>query len=195
LPYISIVIIDVVAITNLLTTRILMTASADTIGHFFLETRDELIGFFYRRLKCPDTAKDLAQETYLRLLFCEQRAPAQNRRALAFFIAGNLAVDHVRKEAVRTRYAPATADAFDAVEAIPCRTPDAEYQAMAWQDLERVSAALDELPEDHRSAFYLSAIEGLTYAQIGECLGVSERVVAKRVANTLKHCRARCVGE
>ncbi len=63
---------------------------------------------------------------------------------------------------------------------------------MLWQDLERVGAALDELPEESRSAFYLSAIEGLTYAQIAECLGVSERIIGKRIANTLKHCRARC---
>lgn len=172
-----------------------MTASVDTLGHFFLETRDELIGFFYRRLKCADTAKDLAQETYLRLLSCEKRAPAQNRRALTFFIAGNLAVDHVRKESVRARHAPVAFEAADFLEQVPCRTPDAERRASAWQDLERISAALDELPEENRSAFYLSAIEGLTYAQIGECLGVSERVVAKRIANVLKHCRARCAAD
>lgn len=169
-----------------------MTASAPSIAHFFSETRDELIRFFYRRLKCPDTADDLAQETFLRLLSCEQRAPTQNRRALAFFIAGNLVVDHVRKESVRTRHAPATFDEWDTV---PCEKPDTERRAIAWQELERVSAALNELPEESRGAFYLSAIEGLTYAQIGECLGVSERAVAKRIANTLKYCRARCAAE
>lgn len=169
-----------------------MTVSTETLSHFFLETRDELIGFFYRRLRCPDTAKDLAQETYLRLMSCEQRTQAQNRRALAFFIAGNLAVDHVRKESVRARHASASSEAADFLEQVPCRSPDAERRASAWQDLERVSAALDELPEENRSTFYLSAIEGLTYAQIGECLGISERAVAKRIANTLKHCRTRC---
>ena len=168
-----------------------MISSAETFGHFFLETRDELIGFFRRRLHCPDTAKDLAQETFLRVLFSERQAPAQNRRALAFFIAGNLAVDHVRKQAVRARYAPEMAEALDYPETIPCLRPNAEQQAMAWQNLEQVSASLDELPEEQRSAFYLSAIEGLTYAQIGEALGVSERVIAKRIAHTLKHCRAR----
>jgi RNA polymerase sigma-70 factor (ECF subfamily) len=172
-----------------------MTAHAETLGHFFLETRDELIGFFYRRLRCFDTARDLAQETYLRLLCCERRAPAQNRRALTFFIAGNLAVDHVRKEAVRGRHAHVGDEADELMASVPCHTPDAERRASAWQDLERISAALDELPEENRSVFYLSAIEGLTYAQIGECLGISERAVAKRIANTLKHCRTRCSDE
>ncbi|MGH8547178.1 MAG: RNA polymerase sigma factor [Methylococcales bacterium] len=168
-----------------------MTSSSETFSHFFVEIRDEWIAFFHRRLKCRETAQDLTQETFLRLLFCEQRTPTQNRRALAFLIAGNLSVDHIRKQSVRDRYAPRTHEASDSLESIPCNTPDAEHCAMVLQDLERVGAALDELPEESRNAFYLSAIEGLTYAQIGGRLGVSERVIGKRIANTLKHCRAR----
>ncbi|WP_415878897.1 RNA polymerase sigma factor [Methylomonas sp. TEB] len=168
-----------------------MTAVSDTLDHFFRENRDDLIGFFLRRLHCPDTAKDLAQETFVRLLFSEQRTPTQDRRALAFFIAGNLVVDHIRKESVRARYAPSQEIPAELLEAVAGNDPDAEKQLMAWQDLDTVNTALNELPEECRVAFYLSAIEGLTYAQIGECLGVSERAIAKRIAKTLKHCRDR----
>ena len=168
-----------------------MTSHAEPIDRFFLDTREELISFFYRRLRCPDIASDLAQETFLRLLFCEQQAPTQNRRALAFFIAGNLVVDYLRKESVRSRYTPLS-DVSDVIDSIPCPSPGVEYQAISAQAFERMSDALAELPETHRQAFYLSAIEGLTYAQIGERLGVSERVIAKRIAGTLKHCRTRC---
>jgi len=167
-----------------------MNAVPDTIDHFFRENRDDLIGFFLRRLNCPDTAKDLAQETFLRILFSEQRAPTQDRRALAFFIAGNLVVDHIRKESVRARYTPAQEVSAELLEAVASNDPDAEQRLMIWQDLDAVNAALNELPEECRAAFYLSAVEGLTYAQIGECLGVSERAIAKRIAKTLKHCRA-----
>jgi RNA polymerase sigma-70 factor (ECF subfamily) len=167
-----------------------MNAVSDTLDHFFRDNRDDLVGFFLRRLHCPDTAKDLAQETFLRILFSEQRTPTQDRRALAFFIAGNLVVDHIRKESVRARYTSAQEVPTELLEAIASNDPDSEQQLMVWQDLDAVNAALNELPEDCRTAFYLSAIEGLTYAQIGECLGVSERVIAKRIAKTLKHCRA-----
>jgi RNA polymerase sigma-19 factor, ECF subfamily len=168
-----------------------MISTIETLGHFFLETREDLIRFFQHRLNCPATAADLAQETYLRLHASEQRAPTQNRRALAFYIAGNLVVDHVRKERVRAHYAPSQSDDVDLMERVPCTDPDSEHRAMMWQDLEQVQAALEELPEDCRTALYLSAVEGLTYAQIGERLGVSERMVGKRIAKTLKHCRAR----
>lgn len=168
-----------------------MISTIETFGHFFLETREDLIRFFQRRLNCPATAADLAQETYLRVHACEQRAPTQNRRALAFSIAGNLVVDHVRKERVRANYAPSQSNDVDFLELVPSNDPGSEHRAMVWQDLEQVQSALEELPEDCRAALYLSAVEGLTYAQIGERLGVSERMVDKRIARTLKHCRSR----
>lgn len=174
-----------------LSQHIAMISTIETFGHFFLETRDDLTRFFLRRLHCPATAADLAQETYLRLHVSEQLTPTQNRRALAFSIAGNLVVDHVRKERVRVHYAPSHSDDVDFLELVPCNDPDSEHRNMIWQDLELVQAALEELPEDCRAALYLSAVEGLTYAQIGERLGVSERMIGKRIAKTLKHCRAR----
>lgn len=167
------------------------TSTTETLGHFFLETKGELIRFFHRRLKCYETADDLAQETYLRLISCEQSEQTQNRRALAFHIAGNLVIDHVRKENNHALYFSSQDESLDPLEHIPCSDPGSEHRAMVWQDLERVHATLQELPEDSRTALYLSAINGLTYAQIGEYLGVSERMVAKRIANTLKYCRSR----
>ena len=167
------------------------TSTTGTLDYFFLETKEDLIHFFLRRLNCFATADDLAQETYLRLHLCEQRAPTQNRRALAFYIAGNLVVDHVRKEHVRAQYAPCQSEEIDFLELIPSSDPDPQHRMMMWQDMELMQAALEELPEDSRTALYLSAVEGLTYAQIGERLSVSERMVAKRIAKTLKHCRTR----
>ncbi|OAI30291.1 RNA polymerase sigma factor [Methylomonas koyamae] len=168
-----------------------ITADSMPLSQFFQECRDDLVGFFLRKLHCLDTAHDLAQETFIRLHFCEQRAPSQDRRALAFFIAGNLVVDHIRKENVRARYSPTDTGDSDLVDAVPCLRPGSEQHAIAGQELAAAQAALAELPETHRTAFYLSAIDGLTYAQIGARMGVSDRIIAKRIAQTLKHCRAK----
>jgi len=168
-----------------------MTSTTDALGYFFLETREDLIRFFYRRLNCLDTADDLTQETYLRLLSSEQRIPTQNRRALAFSIAGNLVVDYIRKDRSHARYEVCYDEAFDQLELVPCRDPGSEHNSIVGEELDRVHEILRELPEESRTAVYLSVINGLTYAQIGEYLGVSERMVAKRIANTLKFCRVR----
>ena len=161
------------------------------LARFFLETRDELHDFFMRRLHCPETAADLAQETYIRLHTSGERAIVENPRALAFHIAGNLAIDHVRKSKTRARFESPLPEEAEGLEWVPCQRPGPEQTLMGRQALERVAAALDELPGNQRDALYLSTTEGLSYAQIGERLGVSERTVAKYVANALKHCRDR----
>ncbi|MEQ1486488.1 RNA polymerase sigma factor [Methyloglobulus sp.] len=168
-----------------------MVSGSQTFGHFFLETKEELQRFFLQRFNCPDTAADLAQETYARVLSCEQKETSQSRRALAFSIAGNLAVDHLRKQRVRSRFSLPQEDNESALEAALCTNLHSEQKLMAWQDLEQLEASLEELPEECRVALFLSAVEGLTYVQIGERLGISERMVAKRIAKTLKYCQAR----
>ena len=164
-----------------------MTYTSETLGHFFSETKDELIRFFLRRFNCRDTADDLTQETYLRLITSEHRMPTQNRRAMVFAIAGNLVVDHVRKEYNYARYISNHDD--DQLKVIPCNDPGSEHIAIVGEDLKQLHEALQALPEESRTALYLSTIKGLSYAQIGVYLGVTERMVAKRIANTLKHCR------
>ena len=178
-------------LTPFLTSNMPMNTT-EALGHFFLDTREDLNRFFYRRLNSRDTADDLTQETYLRLLSSEQRIPTENRRALVFAIAGNLVVDHVRKQHNYARYITSHDDALVQLELIPCNDPGSEHKAIVWEDLERLHEVLQEVPDDSRTALYLSAINGLTYAQIGDFLGVSERMVAKRIANTLKYCRNRC---
>ncbi len=58
----------------------------------------ELQHFLTRRLGCADTAKDLVQDTFLRLL---QNMPGEilgNPRAFLFRVATNLLIDHHRRQ-------------------------------------------------------------------------------------------------
>lgn len=157
----------------------------------FLDSRDEILAFLLRRLRCPETAADLAQETYLRLHQSERRKPADNPRALAFRIAANLVVDHLRKQTVRSRYEAAHDDEAAAVESVPSTGMAPDQAADLGQTMDRLKTALSELPVDSRTALLLSGADGLSYARIAERLGVSERMVAKRIAKALKHCRDR----
>lgn len=64
----------------------------------------DLLVFLTGRVKCPETAADLTQETYLRLYQSINNNPPDNARALAFRIAVNLAIDYQRKVTVRNRH-------------------------------------------------------------------------------------------
>ena len=61
----------------------------------------ELRSFLHRQLRNPETAADLAQETYLRLLRQPPRKPVLNLRGFIFKIARNLVIDHARSSQTR----------------------------------------------------------------------------------------------
>ena len=53
-------------------------------------------------------------------------------------------------------------------------------------DVRRMFAAIDRLPEDEREAFDLVRIQGLTYAEAAEVLGVSPKTVQRRLDRGLR---------
>jgi len=141
-----------------------------------------------RRLKCPEVAADLTQETYLRLQ--QREAPPDNARALAFHIAMQLAVDYQRKASVRNRYM--VDEEIEAVSEIASISP--EQMLIARQRLDILKSALDELPPDCRTVFLLHGIEGLKYSEIASRLGISRSMVGKHLARAMAHCARRVDG-
>lgn len=154
----------------------------------FLAIHDELRRHLRRRTGSPERAQDVMQDTYLRLLDCDAKqqdqAVIQDERAFIYRVAGNLAIDAVRRE-VRTGGAgepePGLADP----------APGPEQHAHAQQRLARLDLALRELPPNCRLALLLFRVDGLSHAQIATRLGVSESMVAKYLAQALRHCRER----
>lgn len=145
---------------------------------------NELRRFLYKRLKCPEAAADLAQETYLRLQKREG-VPPDNARALAFHIAINLAVDYQRKLVVRDRYM-VDADIIEQTANLNAHSP--EEILIAQQRLKRLELALNELPPDCRTVFMLHGVEGLKYAEIADRLNISISMVGKHLARAMQHC-------
>lgn len=60
--------------------------------------RQELFIFLLRRVACADTANDLLQDTFFRLINAKAAQPIQNPRAFVYRIAANLATDHLRRQ-------------------------------------------------------------------------------------------------
>jgi RNA polymerase sigma factor (sigma-70 family) len=107
-----------------------------------------------------------------------------SERTLVFRIAHNRAVTHVdrsrRSAAVDLDDAPPLAD----VRATP------EIQASAGELRERLLEAVRELPVGFREAIVL-LLEGMTHAEIGDVLGISEGNVAVRVTRARKILKER----
>jgi RNA polymerase sigma factor (sigma-70 family) len=151
---------------------------------------EELLHFLTKRLKCADLAAEITHETYIRVCQAYQTTPVNNARALAYRIALNLAVDYQRKTKVRRSHSvevdfEAFADSFQSSEAGP------EQIAIGQQDLSTLENALMELPSDCRTAFFLHGIDGLTYQEIADHLGISTSMVCEHLARATAHCSKR----
>jgi len=156
-----------------------------TLKGLFLAHKRNIQAYLNRRLKDAETAADLTQETFLR--YAEQSGAITYDRSYLYRTAHNLAVDHMRLQARRLIQRTTGEDLAD----IPEDRPSLEDAASAKQSVDRLRQAVAELPERTRQIFTLVRLEGLSYAQTAERLGVSESSVQKHLAKALERIMER----
>lgn len=72
---------------------------------------------------------------------------------------------------------------LDAIAALPAElAPSPEERALLLESLEAIARALGALPDKARRAFLMSQLDGLTYAEIAQRLGVSASMVRRYMA-------------
>lgn len=112
-----------------------------------------------------DTALELSNQAFLKIfrslseLRDDQAFPAWAKR-----IAIHTALDHMRREASRSRW--------NALETAP--EPYAEAEILDRFDTEALLQCLQVLPPMSRAVFLLSVVEGYGHAEIAQSLGISE---------------------
>ncbi|NBV16258.1 MAG: sigma-70 family RNA polymerase sigma factor [Janthinobacterium sp.] len=170
-------------------------------GDTYLKTSDavvaryyqELLNFCWRGLRNRETALDLVQESYARVLGVQARsAPGEQAvrepRALLYHTARNLMIDKHRRAALRQH------DALDALpEAAHPAAPqhlEPEQALENSQDWQACVAAIDALPPRCRDAFVLHVFEELPHAQIAARMGISVSMVEKHIARGMLSCQA-----
>ena len=158
--------------------------SMDRLTRSFLEARDDLLRFLKRRGR-RDAAEDIVQTAWLKL---HERGGDpkswQEPRAVLFTTAANLKIDAHRRETVAEE-ALAKEAALQHVDGLGV---DPEAQADAAGRLERLSAALAELPPQCRQAFLMNRIDELTHAEIAARLGISTKTVQRHIERALRLC-------
>jgi RNA polymerase sigma-70 factor (ECF subfamily) len=134
-------------------------------------------------------ASDLVQDTYERALRAYERLPADaNVRAWLIAILHNLFIDRCR----RARRAPRMTELLPDTAASP---PDPEPPP-AWTNVtrEEVTAALDKLDPTFRRVYELHAVEGRSYQEIAEALGIPKNTVGTRLIRARKKLKAILTG-
>ena len=155
----------------------------DRLTRSFLEARDDLLRFLKRRGR-HRAAEDIVQTVWLKLRERGDEESWEEPRAVLFTTAANLGTDNHRRETVAER--AISREAAIAESATP--GPDPETHADAVGQLERLSVALEQLPEQCRRAFLLNRLDGLTHAEIATQLGVSTKTVQRHIERALRTC-------
>lgn len=127
------------------------------------------------RGRSADDIDDLMQEAFLRLqVYCRDRA-VQNTEAFLVRTVLNLSAEQGRR--ARTRQT-VEADLLSFID--PSPAPDEVYAAQ--QRLLRMKMGLQRLNPRSRETFLMNRMDGLSYVQIAEQLGISVSMVEKHIA-------------
>ncbi|WP_110651167.1 RNA polymerase sigma factor [Salinicola peritrichatus] len=150
----------------------------------YRQYQPELLGFLSRQLGCRELAADLCHEVYLRLFNAPRKSEPDNPRAYLFRIARNLLIDQRRRQAPEL----IAIETLEPMLACPRACP--ETAICDQQCAHRLGETLSRLPERLRRALVWHRLEGLTQREIGERLGVSERMAGRYIAQAVTRCQA-----
>jgi RNA polymerase sigma-70 factor (ECF subfamily) len=166
-----------------------------------LEHMDALYRSALRMTRSPADAEDLVQETFLKAFrFHDHFEPGTNLRAWLFKILVNSFINRYRKTAKEPAMLsfeePAVHDEAEArwfVERVgegegvnPVTVPVAEILTQTSEVLkefvgDEVKAAVESLPVEFRMVVLLSDLEGFSYQEISEILGLNLGTVKSRL--------------
>lgn len=148
----------------------------------------ELLNHFTRVVKDRDSAADIVQEAYARVL-ASGNAVSQPR-ALLYHTARNLVIDlHRRREVRGDGLQEDAAEGIDNLAAPAACEP--ETIAASSQTVAVLLAAIEGLPLRCREAFILHRFDGLSHAEVAAHMGISRKMVEQHIKLAMDVCR-RC---
>jgi RNA polymerase sigma-70 factor (ECF subfamily) len=148
----------------------------------------ELLNFLTRQVSDRDTAADLAQESYLRVLSAQQSGQAVlDMRALLYRTARNLVIDQHRRAELR-RHDDLDSLPEDQHPAAP-RHLQPEEALASRQIIRAYVATIEALPPRCREAFVLHVLDELHHAKIAEHMGISVSMVEKHIVRGMVACK------
>ena len=149
----------------------------------------ELLNFCSRMIGDRDTAADVVQESYVRVLAARDTGQqVREPRALLYQTARNLIIDRHRRQAIRQHDDIDSLD--DAAQAAAPSHLEPESLYAQEQHAQALVAAIEALPPRCREAFVLNRFEGLSHQEVADRMGISKNMVAQHVTRALMACTA-----
>lgn len=158
-------------------------ASRD-LERLYDEHAQALFSFLLNLTRNEADTRDLLQQVFVKLASNPTLLDAaRDERGFLIRLAHNLAIDSMRRRGTRDKYH----EAFGAQLSLFATSTDPDEQEFRLA----LTEALDELPEDQRSAVYLKLWGNLTFEQIAASLNISQNTAASRYRYGLDKLRER----
>lgn len=132
-----------------------------------------LRNWLQRKLGCPQSAADLAQDTFLKVLLGREAHRILEPRAFLTTIAKRVLANHYRRQQLERAYLEALAMLSPTLVTSP------EERALVFEALDEIDRMLDGLAAPVRQAFLMSQLDGMKQAEIAQALGISQTTVKR----------------
>ena len=154
-------------------------ANAPDAERLYTACQPQVVRFLTRMVGNADTARDLAQDAFLRATRANPPDDEAARRAWVFRIARNLALNHMRDRSRRAETAHQSAP---------------EGAAAAQETALLVREALAQLSPADREVFLLRESAGLNYGEIADACALTEDAVRARLQRARQALRVMLEG-
>jgi RNA polymerase sigma factor (sigma-70 family) len=141
-----------------------------------------LMRYLRRVAPCAADVPDLRQEVYMRVYEGAAKSLPQHPQRFLFVTARNLLIDRLRRERV------VSIDYTQDLESLHVNVDELspERRLGARQELQRLSAAFDQLPEKTRAAIWLRRVEGLSQREAADLLGLNVGALESHMSRGLR---------
>jgi RNA polymerase sigma-70 factor (ECF subfamily) len=167
--------------------QLLLSADAEDFGRFYDRHIDVLLGWFARRVGDPDTAADLAAETFAAALVARGRfrPGAVPAAGWLYGIAQHKLADCYRRGSADDRMCRRLS------LSLPSRLDEEDREMIEVLARDSALALIDALPGDQRDAVLAHVFEDADYEDIAASEHTSPAAIRKRVSRGLAVLRRR----
>jgi RNA polymerase sigma factor (sigma-70 family) len=167
--------------------RALQAGDESALNELIRKYQVPLFGFICRYTGDEEAARDILQETFVRLYFGIRRfKPRAKFATWLYAIAVNLCRDYARSRQRRQSYSTESLDVGDLHRKVPSADRDPAADAASRERMAVLQKAIEELPHDLRTALLLFAVERHSQWECAELLGISPKAVETRVYRARK---------
>jgi len=163
------------------------SGDAEAFDRLFVRHGQKIFNLFLRQTGNVELARDLTQETWVRLIEARRRyRPAKSFSSWLYTIAMNLWRDEIKR---RKRHGihKSLETINNTLQEPQVHSTEQEIDSAGQRT--RIQLAVQSLPEDQRAVIVLAKYQGLPYAEIAETLGISVAAAKQRAWRGLQSLR------